>query len=68
MPGTESGRVPPRRCPPDPEGGVADRAEFGSVGRADDTALLASAGGAAAVVAAGLGFTAPRRRTAADHG
>ncbi|MFF6773739.1 hypothetical protein ACFY8W_09255 [Streptomyces sp. NPDC012637] len=51
-----------------PKGGVAAGAEFGSVEHANDTALLASAGGAAAVVAAGLGFTALRRRTAADRG
>ncbi|WMX45376.1 hypothetical protein [Streptomyces roseicoloratus] len=48
-----------------PKGGVAAGAEFGSTEQANDTALYASAGGAAAVVAAGLGFTVLRRRAAA---
>ncbi|MEU7025555.1 hypothetical protein AB0A60_02570 [Streptomyces sp. NPDC046275] len=47
-----------------PKGGVAAGAEFGTVEQGNDTALLASGAGAAAVVAAGLGFTAMRRRTA----
>lgn len=46
-----------------PQGGVAAGAEIGSVEQGNDTALLASGAGAAAVVAAGLGFTAMRRRT-----
>ncbi|MFD7976635.1 hypothetical protein [Streptomyces sp. NPDC059071] len=50
-----------------PRGGVAAGAEFGTVEHANDTALLASGAGAAAVVAAGLGLTALRRR-AADRG
>ncbi|MFG3346669.1 hypothetical protein ACGF1Z_16585 [Streptomyces sp. NPDC048018] len=47
-----------------PKGGVAAGAEFGSVEQANDTALLASGAGAAVVVA-GLGLTALRRRAAA---
>lgn len=47
-----------------PKGGVAAGAEFGSVEQGNDTALLASGAGAAVVVA-GLGFTALRRRAAA---
>ncbi|MFD5327688.1 hypothetical protein [Streptomyces sp. NPDC127092] len=50
-----------------PKGGVAAGAEFGTVEHANDTALLASGAGAAAVVAAGLGLTVLRRR-AADRG
>ncbi|MGW5419713.1 hypothetical protein [Streptomyces sp. NPDC003943] len=44
-----------------PQGGVAAGAEFGSVEQSNDTALLASGAGAAVVVA-GLGLTALRRR------
>ncbi|MER7520068.1 hypothetical protein [Streptomyces sp. NPDC126499] len=47
-----------------PKGGVAAGAEFGSVEQGNDTALLASGAGAAVVVA-GLGLTALRRRSAA---
>ncbi|MER8044956.1 hypothetical protein [Streptomyces sp. NPDC094032] len=46
------------------EGGGAAGAELGSVERGNDTALLASGAGAAVVVA-GLGLTAPRRRAGA---
>jgi len=45
-----------------PKGGVAAGAEIGSVEQGNGTALLASGAGAAAVVAAGLGYTAMRRR------
>ncbi|MFF9017819.1 hypothetical protein ACF09C_33295 [Streptomyces sp. NPDC014870] len=48
-----------------PQGGVAAGAELGSVESANDAALMASGLGAAAVVAAGLGFTVLRRRAAA---
>ncbi|MEV5968886.1 hypothetical protein [Streptomyces sp. NPDC051921] len=47
-----------------PKGGVAAGAELGTVEQANDTALFASSAGAAAVVAAGLGFAAMRRRAA----
>ncbi|MFE5300858.1 hypothetical protein [Streptomyces sp. NPDC056632] len=47
-----------------PKGGVAAGAEFGTVEQGNDAALLASSAGAVAVVAAGLGFTALRRRAA----
>ncbi|MEU6931671.1 hypothetical protein AB0A05_21220 [Streptomyces sp. NPDC046374] len=46
-----------------PKGGVAAGAEFGTVEQGNDTALLASGAGAAVVVA-GLGFAARRRRAA----
>ncbi|MFF8607408.1 hypothetical protein ACF06X_15855 [Streptomyces sp. NPDC015346] len=52
-----------------PRGGVAAGAETGSVESANDSALMASGLGAAAVVAAGLGFLVLRRRSAAaDRG
>ncbi|MFI8827553.1 hypothetical protein [Streptomyces sp. NPDC053431] len=45
-----------------PKGGVAAGAELGTVEQGNDTALLASSAGAAALVGAGVGLTVLRRR------